>query len=155
MDKPLQNCAHFGDLIRCSTRLKKNRNEASLEELEKLAEKNRKDLRHHALDATVIAATTRGFVQRLSTYSKYKREPNAKKFPLPFSDFREQLKQKLEEMLVSRYRKDRVQGALHEDTFYGAVRERDGSHCEDGDYKILYRPQTYLQIDRKHGGRYC
>jgi len=39
-------------------------------------------------------------------------------------------------MLVSRYRKDRVQGALHEDTFYGAVRERDGSHCEDGDYKI-------------------
>jgi len=135
--------------------LEKNRNEASLEELEKLAEKNRKDLRHHALDATVIAATTRGFVQRLSTYSKYKREPNAKKFPLPFPSFREQLKAELDELLVSRYRKDRVQGALHEDTFYGAVRERDGSHCEDGDYKILYRPQTYLQIDRKHGGRYC
>jgi hypothetical protein len=29
-----------------------------------------------------------------------------------------------------------VQGALHEDTFYGAVREQDGSHREEGNYKI-------------------
>jgi len=116
--------------------LEKNRNELSLKELEALAEKNRKDNRHHALDAAVIAATTRGFVQKLSTYSKYKRDATAEKFPLPFPSFREQLKAELDELLVSRYRKNRVQGALHEDTFYGAVREQDGSHREEGNYKI-------------------
>ncbi len=116
--------------------LEKNRNEVSLEELEELAEKNRKDNRHHALDAAVIAATTRGFVQRLSTYSKYKRIATAEKFPLPFPTFREQLKEELDELLVSRYQKNRVQGASHEDTFYGAVREHDGSHREEGNYNI-------------------
>jgi len=116
--------------------LEKNRNELSLKELEELAEKNRKDNRHHALDAAVIAATTRGFVQKLSTYSKYKRIATAEKFPLPFPTFREQLKEELDELLVSRYQKNRVQGALHEDTFYGAVREHDGSHRKEGNYNI-------------------
>jgi CRISPR-associated endonuclease Csn1 len=114
----------------------KKRNEASREELEALAEKNRSDNRHHALDAAVIAATTTRFVQMLSSYSKYKRDATADKFPLPFTAFREQLKDELDDLLVSRYQKDRVQGALHEDTFYGAVREQDGSHREDGKYKI-------------------
>jgi len=116
--------------------LGKNRQEATLDELEALAEKNRKDHRHHALDAAVIAATTQGFVQKLSTYSKYKRDATADKLPLPFPLFREQLKSQLEELLVSRYQKNRVQGALHEDTFYGAVREQDGLHRKDSEYKI-------------------
>ena len=116
--------------------LEKNRNGITLKELEENAEKNRSDNRHHALDAAVIAVTTPGIVHRLSTYNKYQREVKQEKFPLPFPSFREQLKAELDEVLVSRYQKDRLQGPLHEDTFYGAVRERDGSHRVEGDYKI-------------------
>jgi CRISPR-associated endonuclease Csn1 len=116
--------------------LETNRNSITLAELEANAQKNRSDNRHHALDAAVIAVTTPDIVRRLSTYSKYQRDPKQGKFQLPFSSFREQLKAELDAVLVSRYQKDRVQGALHEDTFYGAVRERDGSHREEGNYKI-------------------
>ncbi|MFQ3598760.1 MAG: type II CRISPR RNA-guided endonuclease Cas9 [Chloroherpetonaceae bacterium] len=126
--------------------LGKNRNDVSLAEVEENTEKNRRDNRHHALDAAVIAATTTGMVQKLSSYSKYKRDATREKFPLPFPAFREQLQLELDEVLVSRYKKDRLQGALHEDTFYGAVRETDGSHREEGNYKIytIRKPVSLL-----------
>ncbi|MCS6987975.1 MAG: type II CRISPR RNA-guided endonuclease Cas9 [Chloroherpetonaceae bacterium] len=126
--------------------LDKNRQEATLADLEANAEKNRRDNRHHALDAAVIAMTTPAIVHKLSSYSKYKRKATRERFPLPFPDFREQLKAELDELLVSRYQKDRLQGALHEDTFYGAVRERDGSHKEIGGYKLyaIRKPVTAL-----------
>ncbi len=126
--------------------LETNRNGATLKELEENAEKNRSDNRHHALDAAVIAMTTRAMVQKLSSFNKYRREATREKFPLPFPAFREQLKAELDELLVSRYQKDRIQGALHEDTFYGAVREQDGSHKEIDGYKLytLRKPVTAL-----------
>lgn len=110
--------------------LNKRAADATLEEKEAVAEKNRNDSRHHALDAVVIAATTPADIKRLSAYSQYNREARAERFPLPWETFREDLKEKLDDVLVSRYQKNKTTGALHEATFYGAVRAVDGSHQE-------------------------
>ncbi|MFC1535698.1 type II CRISPR RNA-guided endonuclease Cas9, partial [Candidatus Neomarinimicrobiota bacterium] len=83
--------------------------------------KIRDDHRHHAVDALVVANTTRGFVQRLSLYNEYRRSPNQEKFGDPWPTFRADVQAAVNGILVSHRVKSRPRGKLHEETYYGQI----------------------------------
>ncbi len=83
--------------------------------------KNRKDHRHHAIDAMVAAMTDRSLLHRLS--SAFDEERDKIVVPLPWPLLRDDLDARLKSMTVS-YKPDHgLQAKLHEDTAYGAVRD--------------------------------
>lgn len=85
--------------------------------------KNRKDHRHHAIDALVVAMTSRSLLQKIS--SAYDEDRQKIEVPLPWPGLRENLRETLEGMTVSHKPRHNVQGKLHEATAYGLVREAD------------------------------
>src|SRR6185437_11387760 len=80
-------------------------------------EKNRKDHRHHAIDAMVAAFTDRALLQRMS--SAYDDERDKIEIPLPWPSLRDDLDAKLNAMAVSHKPDHGLQAQLHEDTAYG------------------------------------
>lgn len=101
-------------------------------------EKNREDHRHHAVDACVIALTTRRLYQKLcdnvrfyeasSQQTKAEALPLRKLFPKNtyMPDLRQLLKEKLQAMVVSHATMRKLSGALHEQTAYGlGIGEKD------------------------------
>ncbi len=80
------------------------------------AQKARDDHRHHAVDAAVIAMTTRSALQKLSTV-KYNPVPAT--LPKPWESFREDLQEVVNEINVSHRPTRKLAGKLHEDTNYG------------------------------------
>ncbi len=108
--------------------------------------KNRKDHRHHAIDAFVIACTDRGLLNRIARASGQAEEINIDRlfpkgsFPEPYDGFRDNLAAQLESLIVSHKpdhglppgAQDNVHvtsGQLHEETAYGLVNEKiDGKH---------------------------
>jgi CRISPR-associated endonuclease Csn1 len=109
-----------------------------------LNEKSRDDHRHHAVDALIIANTSDGFIQLLSTASKfdYSGKMTIRNFPLPYENFNSEAKLLLQKVLVSFKNKKRlitsktnkynkkigknqktisIRGALHEETLYGKI----------------------------------
>ncbi|MGH6981557.1 MAG: type II CRISPR RNA-guided endonuclease Cas9, partial [Stellaceae bacterium] len=101
--------------------------------------KNRKDHRHHAIDAMVAAMTDRSLLHRMS--SAYDDERDKIEIPLPWPSLRDDLDAKLKAMVVSHKPDHGVQGQLHEDTAYGAAREE-----EDGN--LVYR-KAFLGLNEK------
>lgn len=89
--------------------------------------KQRDDHRHHAVDALVVANTTYGFVQTMSRYHKYDREPGREKFPFPWKTFREDAFNAVSNVLVSYKVNKRARGKLHEETNYGLITNPDGT----------------------------
>ena len=106
-------------------------------------EKNRGDHRHHAIDAFVIACTTRKVLQEISCESARLTESNpdarhrlVEHMPEPFVGFEwSDLKRKIDAMIVS-YKLDRgdvrkaackgnTTGQLHEESNYGFIRNSD------------------------------
>ncbi len=96
-------------------------------------EKNRDDLRHHALDAFVVGLTTRSLLQYISKASA-KGKPIAKelldrhksKDLLPLADLRDAFAARLDQMIVS-FKPDRdVNKRFFKDTAYGVVHEDQG-----------------------------
>jgi CRISPR-associated endonuclease Csn1 len=83
-------------------------------------EKNRDDHRHHAVDAVVIALTTRSALQRLSSV-KY--NPQRPRFDPPWEGFREEVAASVTVINVSHRPTRRLAGALHEETAYGPGKE--------------------------------
>lgn len=108
--------------------------------------KNRDDHRHHAIDALVIAASTRGLFQRLSTYNALlegkKRGLNSTaSFPEPWKHFSKQVQKSVGSILISHKKNTKalckisksikkeghtihsegfaVRGQLHKETIYG------------------------------------
>jgi len=85
--------------------------------------KNRTDHRHHAIDAIVIGVTDRGLLQKISRAA----EPAEKKYmeklldgmPDPWPGFRDEVKAKVQAIIVSHKPDHGRQGALHNDTAYG------------------------------------
>ncbi len=79
-------------------------------------QKTRDDHRHHAVDAAVVAMTTRSFLQQLSTI-KY----NPEKLTLdpPWENFRDDLAEVVNGINVSFRPSRKLAGALHEETYYG------------------------------------
>tara|TARA_E500000305_G_scaffold109307_1_gene113938 strand:+ start:4797 stop:7952 length:3156 start_codon:yes stop_codon:yes gene_type:complete len=101
--------------------------------------KNRRDHRHHAIDAFVIAVTDRSLVQRLAHAAGRAELDQMERIladmPAPFPEFRAILDTRLKNTVVS-HRPDRgVQGKLHEATAYGPASEAEKA---DG-WTVVYR----------------
>ncbi len=88
-------------------------------------EKTRADHRHHAIDAAVIALTTPAVVKRMSQLSALGRRPEDAGFPPPWEHFRDDVKRRIETMIVSHQALRGLRGALHEETNYGITGLKD------------------------------
>ena len=84
--------------------------------------KSRDDHRHHAVDAVVIALTSSSWTHALSVAARDARRPGVfEGVPLPWEGFREDLRRAIEPIVVSHRVNRKVNGPLHEDSFYGIV----------------------------------
>ena len=84
--------------------------------------KNRDDHRHHAVDAFVIAVTSRSLlnkVAKLSERFENEAEDRLGEVPDPWPGFREALKEKIARVIVSHRVDHGKQGGLHLETAYG------------------------------------
>lgn len=106
-------------------------------------EKNRNDHRHHAVDAFVVAITTRSFLQKISTAANsmedlYNMNENSNrrrildKMPEPFTNYRKSLELALNNIKTSHKADRSISGCLHKDTAYGLVRDNN-------DYNLVRR----------------
>ena len=107
--------------------------------------KNRDDHRHHALDAIVVALTTRSTLKRLSDENKKLNEDEWKTLEeigreqyeelkkrmdgriwlsYPWPSFRNDVERSINDITVSHRVKRKISGALHEETFYGFTNEK-------------------------------
>lgn len=90
-----------------------------------LVEKNRDDLRHHAIDAAVTAVTENIHLRELAR-SKYTPAGQAAvRFAPPWENFRQQLKEIVNQINVSHRVCRKVSGPLHEKTSYGPTGLKD------------------------------
>jgi CRISPR-associated endonuclease Csn1 len=91
-------------------------------------DKDRRNDRHHALDAIVIACSTQGMVQELSNWNKYeakRQNPTARPLPpKPWESFRDDAKAAMEKVFVSRMPVRKITGTAHEETIR-SIREDD------------------------------
>ena len=108
--------------------------------------KNRKDHRHHAIDALVAALTDRKLLNRMS--SAYDDERQKIDIPLPWDRLREDLEAALRTMIVSHKPDHGAQAQLHEDTAYGTVKEPD----QEGGANLVYR-KGFIDLNEKEIGR--
>src|SRR6266404_1363077 len=108
--------------------------------------KNRKDHRHHAIDAMVAALTDRSLLHRMS--SAYDDERDKIDIPLPWPSLRDDLDARLKVMTVSHKPDHGIEAQLHEDTAYGSVKEPEK---EDGG-NLVYR-KAFLALNDKEIGR--
>lgn len=95
--------------------------------------KNRKDHRHHAVDALVAALTDRKLLLRMS--SAYDEDRQKIEIPVPWTTLRDDLDSRLKGMIVSHKPDHGLQAQLHEDTAYGTIKE---PQKEDG-ANLVYR----------------
>ena len=94
--------------------------------------KDRDDHRHHAIDAAVVTVTKNKHLRQLGK-SKYSKECLA--FAPPWPHFREELAEKVNHINVSHRVSRKVSGALHEETAYGPIGQKD----EKGQDIFVYR----------------
>ena len=88
--------------------------------------KTRDDHRHHAVDAIVVALIDQTFVKMLSDCAKratIARRRLLDKLPPPWDEFNDQIRELINNTVVSHRVSKRVRGALHEETFYGIPRK--------------------------------
>ncbi len=94
--------------------------------IDNIAIKNRDDHRHHAIDAIVIALTSRRTLQLLSSWNaseKFNRRTKARfQLPRPWDDIFLQSQKGIANIIVSHKVNKRVRGALHEETVYGRLK---------------------------------
>lgn len=104
--------------------------------------KNRKDHRHHAIDAAVIAVTDRALLQRIAHEASRRGHEAASRMtadlPEPWEGFRQDLETKVRDIVVSHRPdhgtvskaglpkgRDATAGRLHNDTAYGLTGTKD------------------------------
>ncbi|RUM98458.1 type II CRISPR RNA-guided endonuclease Cas9 [Pseudaminobacter arsenicus] len=120
--------------------------------------KNRKDHRHHAIDAAVVGVTTRSLLQKISTQAALREtialEETVADIPEPWPTFRDDLKAMVERIVVS-HKPDhgtlpkpgengRTAGQLHNDTAYGITGE-----CDARGNTIVVRRKPFLSLTDK------
>ena len=108
--------------------------------------KNRKDHRHHAIDALVAALTDRKLLHRMS--SAYDEERQRIEVPLPWPTLRADLDAKLKSMIVSHKPDHGLQAQLHEDTAYGLISEPDKEEGFNLVYRKNFRDLNEKEIER-------
>jgi CRISPR-associated endonuclease Csn1 len=101
--------------------------------------RNRKDHRHHAIDAAVVGLTTHGLLQRIAEAAGHSEaigdEDALQRIDPPWPNFREELKAALDRIVVSHKpdhgtlpkagMRGQTAGQLHNDTAYGLTGETD------------------------------
>jgi CRISPR-associated endonuclease Csn1 len=139
-----------------------------------LNEKSRDDHRHHTIDAIAIAFTNDYYINLLSRHSRfeYTGRMRVENMKLPYADFVEEVKEKLQKIFVSyrnkkrlltvknnkyRYSKSgtkpiqktfQVRGSLHEETNYGVIKN---PHTGIKDFvvrKLITSIETDKQIEK-------
>jgi CRISPR-associated endonuclease Csn1 len=119
--------------------------------------KNRKDHRHHAIDALVAALTDRSLLHRMS--SAYDDERQKIEVPLPWPTLRDDLDAALKKMVVShkpdhgvfgvrKGGRDNTSGQLHEDTAYGTVKLPEKENGANLVYRKTFRDLKETEIGR-------
>jgi CRISPR-associated endonuclease Csn1 len=98
--------------------------------------KNRSDHRHHAIDALVVALTSRAFVKRLSDWHKV-RETGVRppQLAAPWPGLLADAKAKAAEIVVSHRVQRKVSGALHAETVMGDT--GCGEMTRSGTYRLF------------------
>ena len=92
---------------------------------EAVAEKNRSDHRHHALDAAVVAVTGRSVYQRLSRIAKQNEDSGLEPLrgsahpDMPWDGFDRDLERAIAGIAVSHAPLRKIHGELHKDTAFG------------------------------------
>jgi CRISPR-associated endonuclease Csn1 len=81
--------------------------------------KNRDDHRHHAVDALVVALTTRAFIKRASGYYGAGRAPERAAFPTPWLTLHQDAARTISAVVVSHRAQRKISGPLHEETRLG------------------------------------
>ena len=99
--------------------------------------KSRADHRHHAVDAVVVALSSRSALKRyqdhwramahLSPAEAERRHLEGGAFPPPWEGFRDTVAGVMREILPSHRAMRRVRGGFHEETFYGPAKDRRGN----------------------------
>lgn len=100
---------------------------------EKAKAEKRTDHRHHAIDAVVIACTTRSLLKRLSDITakggsltlRQTVDDERLKFPPPWPTLRDDVKKALDTMVVSFAPTRKLFGGLHEEGIYGVHMDGD------------------------------
>lgn len=112
--------------------------------------KNREaDDRHHALDAIVVACASEEIASTVSWYSKRNEQSLHRltdRFPLPWESFRQDVVSCLDEVFVSRLRRNSFIGAAHEATVY-SQRVSDGG-CKQVVQRISLEKLTLRHMDK-------
>lgn len=84
--------------------------------------KERTDHRHHAIDAVVIAATSRGLYKKAVAQI----QRNKLNIPAPYPHLREELAEQIKHTVVSHASQRKLSGALHEETGAGYIERHGG-----------------------------
>ncbi len=114
--------------------------------------KNRKDHRHHAIDAVVIGTFSRALLQKLATEAARAESQGYSKFatevPSPFHNFRVTVKDAVSKIVVSHKVHRRRNGQLHKDTAYGFISGPDSQDKYEVVHRVMLRDLEYKQIDK-------
>jgi len=70
--------------------------------------KTREDHRHHAIDALVMTCSKVSYLQELTKWNRYNKNPKANNFPMPWKTFRKEAEQAIDKVLVSHKRLNNV-----------------------------------------------
>jgi CRISPR-associated endonuclease Csn1 len=111
--------------------------------------KSRIDHRHHAVDAVVVALSSRAFLKRYQDYWKRRADPHVKEpeFPPPWESLRNEVRRHADEIQVSHRVQRKLSSALHEETFYGPL------YDDKGDL-IPHKYSTRKPIERFDKGKH-
>jgi CRISPR-associated endonuclease Csn1 len=93
--------------------------------------KSRANHKHHAVDAVVVALSTRKILKKYQDYCKIRYEDQRPDFPVPWDGLREDAALYINTMFVSHRVMKKLSGALHKETFYGAVKDENGEVVPD------------------------
>jgi CRISPR-associated endonuclease Csn1 len=108
--------------------------------------KNRKDHRHHAIDALIAAVTDRSLLHRMASATEEERDRIMVPFPWP--SLRDDLDAALKAMIVSHKPDHGVGGQLHEETAYGRI-----AHPEQEDGATLVYRKAFTALNEKEVSR--
>jgi CRISPR-associated endonuclease Csn1 len=106
--------------------------------------KNRYDHRHHAIDAFVVGVTDRSMLQRVASAADQNRERLIDDMPDPWEGFRDELRARLDKVVVSHKPDHGIGGRLHEETAYGIIRD---PAKEDGATLVYRKPLVALNAN--------
>jgi hypothetical protein len=92
--------------------------------------------------------TTRSILQRLSTlYGIWGEitDRDKKRFPMPWDNFRQEVRESIANIIVSHKANKKVRGRLHEDTFYGKIYNPDHTERQTADGMPYYVKRDDLE----------